>query len=174
MGYPWRMLKPWGKNMFTLRHRGFIISLLLGLSIAHADNIQRYMQIAQTIPNRAMKADAESQTWARSARNILNLTNESIAETLDYANMMARDKGHPLFCLPAGKRLTAKSLARLIETFYAGLTVAQIEQQQMTVSQVALMSVVQHYPCSSVIETRHELNGLGGGKPMMAHEHARD
>ena len=110
------------------------------------------MQIVQSIPNREMKADTESQVWARSARNVINLTNESIAETLLSANARATERDTPLFCLPQGKMLTAKSLGRLIQAYYTELSPAALERQPMTVSEIALVSVMQHYPCRT---TRH-------------------
>jgi hypothetical protein len=135
--------------MFRVVNKTVAIGLLFSVGLACADSIERYMQIAQTIPNREMKADTESQVWARSARNVLNLANESIAETLHIANMTAKDSGHALFCLPPGKTLTPKALGRLIQAYYTNLTPVMLEkQQQMTVSQVALISVMQRYPCA--------------------------
>jgi hypothetical protein len=133
----------------TMRIKVMMLSAFMFINAAHADNIVRYMDIAQTIPNREMKADAQSQAWARSARNVLHLTNESIAETLLSANSAAKEQGSPLFCLPSGKTLTAKSLGRLIQAFAAELSPAALEKQPMTVSQVALLSVQQRYPCAT-------------------------
>ena len=70
-----------------------LIALLLCASTAMADTIDHYMNISNNIPSMEMKADPQAQTWARSARNILVITNESIAETLLEANQQAHAHG---------------------------------------------------------------------------------
>ena len=52
----------------------------------HADTMGNYMSIAGNIPLMEIKADPQAQAWARSARNILILTSESIIESLNLAN----------------------------------------------------------------------------------------
>ena len=54
-----------------------------------ADTMEHYMAIAEQLPQMEMKADPKSQSWARSARSVLTLTHESIAETLLEANEAA-------------------------------------------------------------------------------------
>ena len=47
-----------------------------------------------------IKADEQSQAWARSARHVLNITNESIAETLIALNEQATKQGRQTgFCV---------------------------------------------------------------------------
>ena len=100
-----------------------IVFLLFTISFgAYADTIDRYMNIVNNIPQMEMKADPQSQAWARSARTILVLTSESIAETLALANENALRLGSPLFCLPPpGNQLNAIMLHELIQETYRGV-----------------------------------------------------
>lgn len=122
--------------------------ILLFFSIqSHADTIEHYMNIADNIPKMEMKADAESQAWARSARNILILTSESIAETLLLANENAKSHGSPLFCIPPGTTVNALTMNELIQQTYKENSSQQADKNKMSVSQVALLGLSQRYPC---------------------------
>lgn len=84
--------------------RTYLFLMLSILSfLVKADTIDHYINISNNIPQMEMKADAQSQAWARSARNVLIITAESIAETLTQANDLAKSQGRQLFCLPEGK-----------------------------------------------------------------------
>lgn len=123
--------------------------LLLMLSpLADADTMDHFMNIAGNIPKMEMKADPQSQAWSRSARNILTLTCESIAESLLLANEKAAANGAPLFCIPNGVTINASKLNGLIEQTYRGLSSPQQDKNKMTVSQIALMGLVKQYPCN--------------------------
>lgn len=112
-----------------------------------ADTIDHYMNIANNIPRMEMKADPQSQAWARSARTVLTLTSESIAETLLLSNETAKQIGKPLFCLPAGTALNAINLNELIQQTYREISSQQSDKNKMTVSQVALLGLKKQYPC---------------------------
>ncbi len=127
-----------------------IIFLLLTISLnTYADTIDHYMNIVSNIPQMEMKADPESQAWARSARNILILTSESIAESLMLANENAQRAGRPLFCLPPSTQLSAEDLNNLIQQTYRDISSQDSDKNKMTVSQVALLGVSKQYPCQS-------------------------
>ena len=133
----------------------WIRCLVLGVGLCavipvSADTVDRYMRIADNIPKMTMKADIDSQTWARSARNILRLTTETIAETLQLANESATQQGKPLFCLPSGKVLNAQMVNAVVKSTYRKVLVNRVDRDSMTVSQVALVGLVEKYPCSSV------------------------
>lgn len=114
-----------------------------------ADTIERFMNIADNIPKMEMKADNDAQVWVRSARNILNLTCEAIAETLIATNKTATEQGKPLFCLNAeGQNLQPAFLNSLIQKTYREMTMPKDAKDNLTVSEVALMGVMQIYPCS--------------------------
>lgn len=114
-----------------------------------ADTMDHYMNIANQIPQMEMKADPQSQAWARSARTVLQLTCDSIVETLILANDTAKAHGSPLFCLPAGTQISALLLNDLIQQTYKQNPSQQSEKDKMTVSQVALMGLSKQYPCNA-------------------------
>ncbi|MGQ3892809.1 phosphatase [Legionella sp. CNM-4043-24] len=117
--------------------------------IAHADTMDHYMGISNQIPQMEMKADPQAQTWARSARNVLIITNESIAETLIQANELAKNQGQAFFCLPAGVTLNANTLNDVILKTYRELSSQQSDKDKMTVSQMAWLGVSKTWPCQA-------------------------
>lgn len=121
---------------------------------AQADTIDHYMNIANNIPQMEMKADPQAQAWARSARNILVLTSESIIESLILANETAKQHGSPLFCLPDSKPPSGEKVNDLIQQTYRELTSQQSDKDKMTVSQVALMGINKQYPCTKQPSTQ--------------------
>lgn len=115
----------------------------------YADTIDHYMNIANNIPQMEMKADPQSQAWARSARNILVLTSESIGESLILANENAKAHGSPpLFCLPPSTHLSPEEINELIQQTYKEAT--EPEKNKMTVSQIALLGFSKRFPCQAV------------------------
>ena len=126
----------------------FIPCILLALSPwAYADNIGRYINIANNIPKMEMKADPQAQAWAKSARNILALTSESIGETLMLTNKAATQQGAPLFCLPPQISLDSTLLTDLIQQTYREISSQESDKSKMSVSEVALIGVRKKYPC---------------------------
>lgn len=119
---------------------------LLSVSV-HADTINNYMDIANNIPQMEIKADPQAQAWARSARHVLTITAESIAETLMQANEAAKIQGKAIFCLPQGVQLNSITMNELIQQTYKEISSQQSDKNMMTVSQVALLGVSKHYPC---------------------------
>lgn len=133
--------------MSRLRYPWIIVPLLMSSTLV-ADTIDHFMSIANTIPEMEMKADSQSQAWARSAKTILVLTSESIAETLILANdAIQRQGGKPLFCLPAGTPLNAANLSTMIQQTYRGISSQPSDKDKLTVSQLALMAINKEYPC---------------------------
>lgn len=112
-----------------------------------ADTMDHYMELSNSIPQMEMKADSQSQAWARSARNVLIIANESIAETLLQANELAKTQGKPLFCLPPGVTLNAVTLKGIILETFREISSQQSDKDKMTVSQVAWLGVTKKYPC---------------------------
>jgi hypothetical protein len=138
----------------------WFFSMLALVSYSHADTINNYMSIADNIPQMEMKADAQSQAWARSAHHVLTITAESIAETLNQTNEVAKSQGRPIFCLPQGGQLSSANLNEIILQTYKGLTSADGDKEKMTVSQVALLGVTKQYPCQATKEMAHLANIL--------------
>jgi hypothetical protein len=131
-----------------MRIGSFIILLFIASVYSHADTIDHYMNIANNITQMEMKADPQAQAWARSARTVLMLTCESIAETLMLSNETATQAGKPLFCLPVSVQLSSAMLNEVIQQTYKEISSERSSHGQMTVSQVALLGVKKHYPCN--------------------------
>ena len=114
----------------------------------HADTMDHYMNIVNNIPKMEIKADGQSQVWAKSARNVLLLTCESVAESMVIANTNAQQQGAPLFCLPASVTLDGNMLINLIQQTYNDLSGQESAKAKMTVSEVALIGLSHTHPCS--------------------------
>lgn len=123
------------------------LSLFFICSGLYADTINNYMNIANNIPQMEIKADPQAQAWARSARHVLTITCESIAETIIQANDTAKSQGKPIFCLPSGTQLNPMVLNDLIQETYKELSSQQSDKDKMTVSQIAWLGVNKRYPC---------------------------
>jgi len=130
-----------------------MLLLLMSSVSVFADTIDHFMNIAKNIPQMEMKADQQSQTWARSARTILVLTSESIAETLLLSNETAKQMGGPLFCLPPSVQLNGSTLSEIIQQTYREISSQQSDKDKMTVSQVALIGLKKTYPCQTKTKT---------------------
>lgn len=129
--------------------RLLLCTLFLVCAAPQADTINNYMSIADNIPQMEMKADPQAQAWARSARHVLTITSESIAETLLQANEAARINGKPLFCLPQGVQLNSLVMNELIQQTYKELSSQQSDKDTMTVSQIAVLGIGKKYPCQT-------------------------
>ena len=127
----------------------------------HADTIEHFMNIANNIPQMEMKADQQSQVWARSARTVLVLTSESIAETLMLANDTAKQRGSPLFCPPPNVQISATMLNDLIQQTYREISSQQSDKNKMSVSQVALLGLSKQYPCNSQPTNNQQMAHVG-------------
>lgn len=135
--------------------RSILISLLFICNQVVADTINNYMNIANNIPQMEIKADPQAQAWARSARHVLTITCESIAETLIQANETAKSQGKPIFCLPQGKQLNSITMNEVIQQTYKEISSQQSDKDKMTVSQVALLGVSKYFPCQQNSSDNH-------------------
>ncbi len=125
------------------------LSVFFICSLVHADTIDNYMDIASNIPKMEIKADPQAQAWARSARHVLTITCESIAETITQANEIATNNGTPIFCLPQGTQLNSIVLNELIQQTYKDISSQQSDKAKMTVSQIAWLGISKQYPCKN-------------------------
>lgn len=128
-----------------IRILSFSVFFICGL--LHADTIDNYMNIANNIPQMEIKADPQAQAWARSARHVITITCESIAETINQANETAQSQGKPIFCLPQGTQLNSVMLNELIQQTYKELSSQQSDKDKMTVSQIAWLGLSKQFPC---------------------------
>lgn len=137
--------------------RIILLLLCIAANYVYSDTIDHYMNIANNIPQMEMKADQQSQAWARSARTVLILTSESIAESLLLANDTAKQRGTPLFCLPPSMQLSGLTLNELIQQTYKEISSQQSDKDKMTVSQVALTGLSKQYPCQAQQQLSQQL-----------------
>ncbi len=147
--------------------RILLISLLFFSHCIHADTIKNYMNIADNIPQMEVKADPQAQAWARSARHVLTITCESIAETMIQANEIAKNQGNPIFCLPTSVQLDAPTLCELIRKTYKEISSQQSDKDSMTVSQVAWLGASKYYPCQQNTAAKNEMTHVSAalGQP---------
>lgn len=145
--------------------RHFMYLFLMISASTYADTIDHFMNIANNIPQMEIKADPQSQAWAHSARTVLILTSESIAETLTLSNETARQAGAPLFCLPPSVQLNATILNDLIQQTYREISSQQSDKNTMTVSQVALLGLRKQYPCQQQAAVANKPLPLTGAWP---------
>ncbi len=144
-----------------MRFLMFCLSFVCG--ILHADTIDNYMKIADNIPQMEIKADPQAQAWARSARHVLTITCESIAETMIQANQEAGNQGKPMFCLPEGVQLNSIVLNELIQQTYKELSSQQSDKNKMTVSQIAWLGISKKYPCQQAITMSSVMGNVVAG-----------
>lgn len=137
--------------------RILFISFIFLCHCLHADTIKNYMNIADNIQQMEIKADPQAQAWARSARHVLTITCESIAETMLQANEIAKNQGNPLFCLPKSVQLNASTLCQLLQQTYKGISSQQSDKDSMTVSQVAWLGASKSYPCQPNTAAKNEM-----------------
>ncbi len=140
--------------------RALLTCILLACNLSYADTIDHFMKIADNIPNMEMKADPQAQAWARSARDVLNITTETIAETMILSNDEAKAQNHPIFCLPEGQQLSATILNNLIQQTYKELSSQQSDKNKMSVSQVAWLGVRKAYPCKQQTAKTNEMQHM--------------
>ena len=129
-----------------MKIKTLFLLLTASLSQAYADTIGNYMTIANGVPKMEMNADAKAQAWARSARNIINITDESIAQTLEAINTLAAKRGKPLYCLKKDS-LNATTLDSIIRQTYTELASKKEGIEKMTISEIAIIGLMKKYPC---------------------------
>src|SRR3989338_7182101 len=105
--------------------------LLLTSTYVYADTIDHYMNIVNGIPQMEMKADPQSQAWARSAHTVLTLTCDGIADALFLANENAKQQGHPLFCMAASAQISPEMMDNLIQQTYKSLPNPRSEERRV-------------------------------------------
>lgn len=125
-----------------------ILFLTISLStVTFADTIGRYAGIAKSIPEASLKADPKSQAWAHSARTILNVAEESIAESIAAVQTAANQLNRPIFCLPKDQSINTELIHQILEQ-----KVSQLKEADATknLSDVVVASLTEKYPCQSI------------------------
>jgi len=130
----------------------FITLLLTSLSTAtFADTIGRYAGIAKSIPEASLKADPKSQAWAHSARAILEVAEESIAESIAAVQNAASQLNRPIFCLPESQSINTALIHQLLAQSISQLTEADATKN---LSDVVVASLREKYPCQSTSQAQ--------------------
>lgn len=129
----------------------FFMGLLLTIVSSHADTIGKYAKIANSIPQMSLKADPESQAWMRSAKSVLAITDETVAQTVIAMNELAKNQGRPLICPPVDKAIDGETIHRILAEAIKG---APSENENTTISVVVANSLAKEYPCSGSTTAR--------------------
>ena len=111
----------------------------------YADTIGKYAKIAKSIPQMSLKADPQSQAWMRSAKSILAITDETVAQTIMAMNQLAKSQGRPLICLPDGKVIDGDTVHGILASKIQGDV---DENAPDTISNIVTQELVKTYPCN--------------------------
>ncbi len=117
---------------------------------AIADTLERYAGIANSIPKMALKADEKSQTWARSARSILAVTDETVAQTIMAMNALALQNGRPLICPPQNEKIDKDKIHSILKDIISSPTASK---EGMTISEAVIDKLKDQYPCRNQTTT---------------------
>ena len=138
----------------------FLVFILLGAcNIAQADTIGKYAGIAKGIPQASLKADPQSQAWARSARSILEVTEETIAQTIQSVQSFAAKRNIQVFCLPAGMKIDNSLIHQILERSITNLSAAEANKN---ISEVVTEQLETQYPCKSNQHVQQRNNNMFG------------
>lgn len=129
--------------MTRIKNTLLLLLACLGVN-AHADTINKYANIANSIPKMELKADEKSQAWARSARSILAITDETIAETILSMNSLAIENGEALVCLPSNLSLNGETIHALLQE---AIKDPLVLNQNKSISFVVINRLKEKYPC---------------------------
>ena len=135
-----------------------ISSLFLVLPFqTRADTIGRYTEIAKSIPEATLKADAKSQAWAHSARTILAVAEESITETMLSMQQLAVKTKNPLFCMPSGESINVTLIHNVLMKKTENLSDSDAK---LSLSDVAVEAIAANYPCNNANPFQSAQNAL--------------
>lgn len=128
----------------TLR-KMILLLFILCPTITLADTLAKYAAIAKNIPTMEMKADQQSQAWARSARSVLAVTDEAIAQSIVAMNKIAEKNGGPLICVPPETTLDRDIVHNILAKRIQAM---QPDDANLTISQVVIGELSDQYPCN--------------------------
>lgn len=116
-----------------------------------ADTIVKYAGISKNIMQMALKADPKSQAWVRSARSILAVTDETVAQTVTAMNVLAQQSGTPLLCPPVSTKIDGPAIHKLLQDKVAHLD----SGDRRTISEVVIEGLKKRYPCKLSSASRY-------------------
>ena len=129
--------------------------LLTILSTAYSDTIGKYASIAKEIPKARLTADPKSQAWARSARSILNVTEETLAQTIQSMQALASKHNTPLLCLPAGQQIDNNLIHHTLEQLVNNFSPKDADK---SISQAVIEQLEAQYPCNQHAQNQQRYN----------------
>lgn len=128
--------------------------LVVWQSVVFADTLGKYAAIAKNIPSMELKADAQSQAWARSARSVLSVTDEAIAQSVVAMNIIALKNGKPLICAPADVKINTEMVHTLLTKRIANM---QLDDTNKNISSVVVTILTEQYPCNQTAQRQLNL-----------------
>ena len=121
-----------------------ICLVLLWHTTLFADTLGKYASIARNIPSMELKADAQSQAWARSARSVLGVTDEAIAQSVVAMNLLALKNGTPLICAPPETKIDTAMIHTILAKHIASMPADDVSR---SISEVVVTILTNQYPC---------------------------
>ena len=131
-----------------------VLLSFVSLSIS-ADTIEKYVGIAKSIPQSRLKADPKAQAWAHSARTVLDVTEETLAQTIVSMQALSLKQNSPIFCLPNGKSIDTGLVHQILEQSVARLASTDFNK---TISEVVVENLASAYPCNSAAKPTSQIN----------------
>lgn len=134
-----------------------ICLLLLWHASLFADTLGKYASIAKNIPSMELKADAQSQAWARSARSVLAVTDEAIAQSVVAMNSLGLKNGTPLICSPPDTQIDTSMIHNILSKYISTMAA---EDANKSISEVVVTILTNQYPCHQMARNRIGLPSL--------------
>jgi hypothetical protein len=136
-----------------MRLKSIIFTLMVAGSVTtQADTLGKYASIAKSIPTMQLKADPKSQAWARSARSILAVTDEAIAESIDAMNTISKNNGRPLICMPESKPIDSTMVHTLLAELISKMAP---DEASKNISAVVVSKLNTSFPCNQLARQSH-------------------
>lgn len=131
-----------------------ICLLILWHTTLFADTLGKYASIARNIPSMELKADAQSQAWARSARSVLGVTDEAIAQSVVAMNLLALKNGTALICYPPETKIDTPMIHTILAKHIASMPA---DDANRSISEVVVTILTNQYPCHQMAKNRINL-----------------
>ncbi len=123
----------------------FLMIVCLSLALpSSADSISKYAKVAKSIPEMSLKASPQAQAWMRSAKSILAITDETVAQTIVAMNNEAKKQGHPIICPKENVEINGTVIHELLLNVIKG---GVGDNDSESISSIAIRVLMTAYPC---------------------------
>jgi len=112
-----------------------------------ADTMAKYASIAKNIPVARLSIKPKAQAWARSARSIFDITEETIAQTIESMQAIALKNQRPIYCMHDSKKLDGALVHQILEPMINNLPA---KYSNRTISDVVVEKLISMYPCHAI------------------------